>query len=490
MMNNVVKEQLYFYPRAEGCFRILGSMLRIPSMYNSSGSFRQDHAHAQSMAQIFRDALSPSMQLDVSSPVHPPSQPSLSSPAAPGAMPPPEKPRHLYRHILRQTQILHDDIARGHIARIVRARFETRTTGSYQLRQRVKRGRNFLSTLERANAGVYKPLEKILKLGYGRLGPRWHELMKPVLAHPPTKKPEPLVPDNRRTIPPVMTEPLAMLLKWSGVGRLQPKIPETNIWLQGFSKVREANIRWKHHTHIVSQAKPPIPEEEYQRLEGYATGTMTPDPPRRGAEMVLKMRRKCIEIVNRRAVRPLALEEDDGLGNAKEELTRPVIRERPRDMTSRSWKRHWKALLEEIPVLVYDENRKKWVTQKSDVSKMPAIPVSKEEVEGYEHMEDPREKNRKKVQQKEVRMTRLLAEEESFDERNRDTTPLPTSSRPENDAAQSSPQSTATSAPVTSLLNALAALDPASNPSKNIPSLSYLTPKEPEKAPVTDHFKM
>lgn len=89
-----------------------------------------------------------------------------------------ENPRHLYRHILRQTHILHDDIARAHIARIVRTRFETRTLGDHQLRQRLKRGRNFLSLLQRANAGVRQPLEKVLKLGYGRIGPRWHELMK------------------------------------------------------------------------------------------------------------------------------------------------------------------------------------------------------------------------------------------------------------------------------------------------------------------------
>lgn len=86
--------------------------------------------------------------------------------------------RHLYRHLIRQTHIFHDDICRTHISRFLRKRFETPVVNVNQRAHRLKRGIKFLSLLERANAGFYDPLLKVLKLGYGRLGPRWHGLMK------------------------------------------------------------------------------------------------------------------------------------------------------------------------------------------------------------------------------------------------------------------------------------------------------------------------
>lgn len=55
---------------------------------------------------------------------------------------------------------------------------------------------------------------------------------------------------------------------------LKAVVPETNIWGRPTPKKRIPNILWRNHSRVMKAALPPLPLDEFQRLEGLALGTL------------------------------------------------------------------------------------------------------------------------------------------------------------------------------------------------------------------------
>ncbi|KAK4948608.1 hypothetical protein LTR10_012612 [Elasticomyces elasticus] len=203
------------------------------------------------------------------------------------------------------------------------------------------RGRKFLSTLKRANEGYTTPLEKVLRMTYGRIGPRRYTLLnKFTYPAPPRVVAQDLftelegIPDLGD--PEVLSEtkdtlsasPAAqdlltevgdikdlkdskdlLLEKWTlqprlealltsqvnlqetfeRTGRRVPKVktkfkpPATNIWGKPLPKCREKNLKHEWYNSNLKAALPPLPEPEYKELHDLVTGVkkMPPAPKRR-----------------------------------------------------------------------------------------------------------------------------------------------------------------------------------------------------------------
>jgi len=84
----------------------------------------------------------------------------------------------IYRHLIRQVGVIHDDVSRNFLKRHVRERFEEgRLDVDKRLTQHLREARHAVTFLKKANLGYPKPLTKVLELGWGRRGKRRHELL-------------------------------------------------------------------------------------------------------------------------------------------------------------------------------------------------------------------------------------------------------------------------------------------------------------------------
>ena len=102
-------------------------------------------------------------------------------------------PVKLYRDILRQVSILHDDVARAYFPKYVRSRFDDKQEIPEMKReiQALQEARHAVRMLERANDGHPRSLMKVMEMAYGRSGKRRHELLTvlPFSPFPPRGRP-------------------------------------------------------------------------------------------------------------------------------------------------------------------------------------------------------------------------------------------------------------------------------------------------------------
>ncbi|KAF8249928.1 hypothetical protein K440DRAFT_659911 [Wilcoxina mikolae CBS 423.85] len=260
-----------------------------------------------------------------------------------------DDPLWLYRHLIRQARALYDDVARTWYTGHIRRRFEEnhRLPSSQRTVQLIREARHGVTQLAKANAGVTKSLTKVLESGYGRIGKRRHDLLKPILVHG-----KPVVEgDDPRLALPFTSEPFRALLVWANVKNINVKIPETNIWNQPFPKVREPRKLRLAHSKLVKVCPAPLPMDEYERLKRFANGEEMPKPSPRKVELQLVTKIKSGEVLV-----------DPELG-------------RPHDMTPRSWRRMWQRVLAQTPALHFNAEGKKWEVISTDTR--PDIPDGK-----------------------------------------------------------------------------------------------------------------
>ncbi|KAA8895531.1 hypothetical protein FN846DRAFT_755677, partial [Sphaerosporella brunnea] len=243
----------------------------------------------------------------------------------------------LFRALLRQIGVLHDDTARNWFRQHVKKRFAvSRDAEAKRLVQLLAETRRGITTLKRANQGFPKPLLKVMEIAWGRNGKRRHELMDvssgPFLYAYPRKK------------LPFMSKPFEALVKWVNVKNPELKIPEKNIWDEPFPEVRLPRIYGRHFNRLVTASPAPLPLEEFERLKRLASGQELPKPPRRKRPLSEESR-KC----------------------------KAINGERPHEMKPRSWRRIYQKILNKSVALVYNEPREKWEVIAQDPKALPEI---------------------------------------------------------------------------------------------------------------------
>ena len=244
-----------------------------------------------------------------------------------------QKSRHVYRALLRETTYLSDQTCQKYIKKYVRRRFSNTAHQNHHLIRRLEKSQQDverdeirweLSTslkkaykglyqLTRANEGELRPLAKVLRLTYGRNGPRRHELLRTLLApdvdftnHP--NQPTPLFVDKPTTlkehfhsvsIPSALTQPtkfngdtivyeistrysrlaaIAHSQAQQGIDSNRPKLPKRisipakNTWGRAMPRKRVKNLVAAKWARFLDAVLAPLPEFEWEELKEKATG--------------------------------------------------------------------------------------------------------------------------------------------------------------------------------------------------------------------------
>ncbi|KAK5218314.1 hypothetical protein LTR72_008915 [Exophiala xenobiotica] len=245
-------------------------------------------------------------------------------------------PTHLYRSLLREASYLPLPQCRTFIKSHITTSFRryipkyhkgtTRTGNPNPFSRQVEllhRGRKFLAGLKRANEGYILQLEKVLRMTYGRIGPRRYTLLdtftsKPAptssdeLASSPANSPTNTTPTNTTTNTTPTTTPSTTtpaqsrreahfqraILKWDipprlkallksqttqqsqflRIGRRTPNVhlrfkpPSTNIWGKPLPMCRLKNLKHEWYNSNVELALPPLPPKEYNDLHDLVSG--------------------------------------------------------------------------------------------------------------------------------------------------------------------------------------------------------------------------
>lgn len=242
--------------------------------------------------------------------------------------------RHVLRALLRESSYLPDAKSRVYIKMYIKWRFRNtseRTAvllpqvekpgydevayheAKRGLEQDLRKAYRGLYQLIRANEGEIKPISKILRLAYGRSGPRRYELMGPLLAPdveltspdasvPPSSTAEDPVFRHLASvpIPAALNLPTALdVLSWnftikpaysrlsaiwssqsqknieSSRSRLPSKIsvPAKNAWARLMPRKRVKNIVAARYAKVLDGILAPLPEHEWEELRAKAEGT-------------------------------------------------------------------------------------------------------------------------------------------------------------------------------------------------------------------------
>ncbi|KAI5792375.1 hypothetical protein FPQ18DRAFT_335296 [Pyronema domesticum] len=251
-----------------------------------------------------------------------------------------DNPRWIYRHLIRQSRALYDDVARKWWTQHIRNRFIEHLDDDIYNKATVARvadARKGIKFLARANCGMPKPLTKVMETAYGRIGKRRHELLLPILNY---GKPQIERGDPRQALP-YQSEPFLKLLRWANVKNLKVDIPEKNIWDMPFPESRKARVYQLQHVRLLEACPAPLPMAEWIRLKQYADGEATPIPSRRKHELKL----------------------------VKELRQAPVdlVHGRPHDMSKRSWRRLYTRILEQAPTI-------KWPKEEGEKMEIISVP--------------------------------------------------------------------------------------------------------------------
>ncbi|KAG0248551.1 hypothetical protein BG011_010166 [Mortierella polycephala] len=178
--------------------------------------------------------------------------------------------------------------------------------------------RRALRSLERANQMDLKAVMRVLRLSYGIQGKERHKLLQPFVDTtrirtmtpdklssaildsryndagntakdilPPSarfttpapvsskllsevlttrvKSPRPLHYNSKRTVPPIVSPPVAMLIQNATGKGYTPTLPEP--LFKPLHGKREANLRWRYFSKMIRKAKPPLPAQLREEME-------------------------------------------------------------------------------------------------------------------------------------------------------------------------------------------------------------------------------
>ena len=218
-------------------------------------------------------------------------------------------PLHLYRALLRESSYLPLPSCRSYIKAYITLSFRRhlpkykkplQTTSGNDISlprqlQLLHRARKFYSALKRANQGYPTPLEKVLRMTYGRAGRRRHELLhKFTIA--PARTGELSKPNDNASKVQKFSAEWSPPSRWTALlnsqmaqqgffprsgathrlRRFNP--PKITIWGRPLPKSRYKNLRRKWFLWNTEAMVPPLPEPEYNELHNLVSGK-TKIPP-------------------------------------------------------------------------------------------------------------------------------------------------------------------------------------------------------------------
>lgn len=236
---------------------------------------------------------------------------------------PPEQWRHLLRATLRECTYLPDPVTKEYMRKYVLNRYRNhaikfqldddfrrrypsqrvphyRTTNVVRQVHLRRRANQTLSLLRRAAEGYVRPLERVLLLSYGRIGPKRHVLLRAMIEsdRPPLPgnneeleemlKTTPIEYDEDWKPPSILIDLLKAQQRSSAVVQaalrpmvktFAPKIPAENSWLRPVPMARRRNIRRRWFQRANESALPPLPGQDFHILRGLVLGKRPWKPP-------------------------------------------------------------------------------------------------------------------------------------------------------------------------------------------------------------------
>ena len=300
---------------------------------------------------------------------------------------PPTNPLHLFRSLLRECTYLPDRRARSYMHNYVLWSYRTYLPKPMAWRKPIDfkrqvrllhRGRKWLSTLQRANEGYLKPLEKVLMMTYGRTGKRRRELMAKLMAPEPPQTheevaafslPKPYAEDWK---PPAKVDALmrsqarqqAWLDRTSAKVKTKAKIPLENSWGKPMPQSRVRNMTHAWYVKQVDHLFPPLPESEYEELRSLATGEIVWHGPAKR-----RTRAHDSSVLDSTAPTESTLLE----GPRKGRTFRDYVNGRPHNITPRLMQRFWAMIFKHVPLLTWDTDKERWTVRWGDVEKSPLL---------------------------------------------------------------------------------------------------------------------
>ncbi|GFG24794.1 hypothetical protein IFM61606_04714 [Aspergillus udagawae] len=302
---------------------------------------------------------------------------------------PPEQWRHLFRALLRECTYLPDPIARSYMHDYVVRRFRRYSDRSQsKLQDDIRRqhllrktATQKLSLLKRANEGYSRPLEKVLRLSYGRNGKKRRDLLGVFIV--PEVPPDALAVEGILKGPSMFEDDwkpptivldllksqlrngvISQLTDRSVVKTLEPPIPKENSWGKPVAKSRQRNIRKKWYYAVLDSLLPPLPDAELDTLRDLISGRIPWTPPKR---------RKAVGV-------PLDSPRQTSLdvaflteGPKKGPTFRDFVNGRPHQITRRFMQRLWRRIYCMVPRLEWDEKNQKHYFKWESVKLFPQI---------------------------------------------------------------------------------------------------------------------
>ena len=218
----------------------------------------------------------------------------------------PQEWRHLLRALLRECSYLPDPVARQYmhthtVKRFRRYRDDRDPTYKNDLLwlSRMRRSAlQRLSLLRRANEGYSRPLQRVLFIAYGRTGKRRRDLLAGFMA--------PGVPVDTQAVTELIKQPIMYEEGWHPpsivvdllhsqlknphikqfdarpvVKMLEPLIPKENSWGRPLAACRQRNIRRRWYRAVLESQLPPLPEQDWNLLQGLLSGSIPWNPVKR-----------------------------------------------------------------------------------------------------------------------------------------------------------------------------------------------------------------
>lgn len=263
----------------------------------------------------------------------------------------------------------------------------------------IKRALKGLRFLERANDGHPVHLGKILAMTYGRVGKRRRQLVAQLtLENPPIESTTiydqgPVLGNQLKALVISQMKYPDKSLKGDKLS-LKPRIPEINTWGRRIPVNRVRNLKSKWYAELLDIIMPPLPEDEWDRLRGLASGRISwngPIPRRKmvsaGEEIISvnkhddpgtdvgqigTSRKPDNSVADNHLVgwqddtsSPSGTRVDDqtssaeSLQHSKEELRRR-LNTNPHNLTPRFMRRRWAEVFALCPTMTWDSVQNNW----------------------------------------------------------------------------------------------------------------------------------
>lgn len=286
-------------------------------------------------------------------------------------------PRHIFRALLRECTYLPDSASRLYFRHYIIHRFRKYnprlpvpidfTERLQQLpaqKDLLKNARKALVLLQRANAGRFPQLKKVLSMTYGRIGKRKRELLHELScrtllgeeALSPLVSPTHLVDKG-----PALGKQLQALAMSQGLHMPSDNIPTRNSWGRPMPLKRVRNLKAKWYADVLNRIAPPLPNQEWERLRDLASGRIQWEGPVQPRKRAATTASDCIDdqaCVNLSASLGISLGQDHMLsfkpncGNGSRTLSHTL--------TTRFMKRIWRKTFTECSTMTWDAARDKW----------------------------------------------------------------------------------------------------------------------------------